>query len=88
MDLAHRYFCLMFFACLKLYEDLSKICQRHEDCQRLYKKELKVELNDDDYYCIHRIGLKREKNGNKYHQIIVKFRNFSSRTQVYRARKR
>ena len=32
--------------------------------------------------------MKREKNGNKYQQIIVKFKNFSSRTQVYRARKR
>ena len=51
------------------------------------KNELKVELNDDDFYRIHRIGLKREKSGNKYQQIIVKFRNFSSRTQVYRARK-
>ena len=51
------------------------------------KTTLKVQLNDDDYYCIHRIGLKREENGNKYQQIIVKFRNFSSRTQVYRARK-
>ena len=52
------------------------------------KNELKVELNDDDYYSIARIGLKREKNGNKYRQTIVKFRNFLSRTQVYRARKR
>ena len=51
------------------------------------KTKLKVQLNHDDYYCIHRIGLKREENGNKYQQIIVKFRNFSSRTQVYRARK-
>ena len=62
------------------------------DCSKIVKdyikKELKVELNDDDYYRIHRIGLKREKNDNKYQQIIVKFRNFSSRTQVYRARKR
>ena len=62
------------------------------DCCKIVKdyikNELKVELNDDDYYRIHRIGLKREKNGNKYQQIIVKFKNFSSRTQVYRARKR
>ena len=27
-------------------------------------------------------------NGNKYRQVIVKFGKFSSRTQVYRARKR
>ena len=52
------------------------------------KSELKVELNDDDYYSIARIGLKRERNGNKYRQTVVKFRNFLSRTQVYRARKR
>ena len=34
------------------------------------------------------LGWKKEKNGNKYEQITVKFRNFSSRTQVYRAGKR
>ena len=60
------------------------------DCSKIVKdyikNKLKVELNDDDYYRIHRIGLKKEKNGNKYQQIIVKFRNSLSRTQVYRAR--
>ena len=62
------------------------------DCSKIVKdyikNKLKVELNDDDYYRIHRIALKREKNGNKYQKTIVKFRNFSSRTQVYRTRKR
>ena len=63
------------------------------DCCKIVKDyikhELKVELNDDDYYRIHRIGLKRDKNGNKYQQSIVhEFKNFLSRTQVYRARKR
>ena len=61
------------------------------DCSNIVKyyieNELEVELNDDDYYLIHKIGLKREKNGDKYQQIIVKFRIFLSRTQVYRARK-
>ena len=52
------------------------------------KNELKVELNDDVYCRIHWFGLKKENSGNKYEPIIVKFRNFSSRTKVYRARNR
>ena len=45
-------------------------------------------LHDDNYYRIHRITLKKEKNGNKYQQVIVKFRIFLSRKQVYKAIKR
>ena len=62
------------------------------DCSKIVKdyvkNELKVKLNDDDYYRIRRTGLKREKNGNKYQQIMVKRRNLSSRTRVYRAKNR
>ena len=78
--------------CLRFDEFEVSDAESSADCGKILKNyiknELKVELIDDNYHRIHRIGLKREMTGNKYQKIIVKFRNFSSRTKVYRARKR
>ena len=53
-----------------------------------YFSSLEVEVNDCDIDRAHRIGKKKSNDGVVTQQIIVKFKSFTKRTQIYRARSR
>ena len=60
-----------------------------KDCEKIVKdyiKNLKVDIEDREYDRIHRIGKIQNNNGKSVQSIIVKFKGFQSRTDVYRAR--
>ena len=60
------------------------------DCSDIIKEyikdKLKLKIDDHEYDRIHRIGKIKNINGINFQAIIVKFKGFKERTNVYRAR--
>ena len=52
------------------------------------KDTLKIDIGEGDHNRIHRVGPKINNNGQVLQQVLVKIKDFSPSSSVYRARKR